>query len=247
VPLIQDVLPPLPAGSGSETSSNTPEVAPGGSSSGTGGLDVTVARDGDNVVLDVKLYNRGGQSAVVKRMQLQVLRAARFRQGLEEMAALIPSGTYDLKLPVPEEVSAAPVVKDLSQVVAPYEAERFLVRLHADVPEFARFLYLLRLELIYDTNDRSVRSRPFAVVCPKAIKIWTPENLEFVIDYKLPYVAKIVLDEVGLEYPELVGILALADTMSDDLHTAFAQAQKALQQLPALRNRLGARMAGESQ
>lgn len=135
-------------------------------------------------VLDVKLRNSGGQPAVLKRLVIHVHRAIRY-SGLGVLmpydalwvgAAMDASGTYDVELPPVDDASGAQVTVDISQVIAPAAADRFLVRLGID-PEFATQVYLLHVEVVYDAADRRVRSDPVAVAFARLGLAPTPSEI----------------------------------------------------------------------
>lgn len=135
-------------------------------------------RDGDqSPVLDVKVRNTGGQSAVLKRAVVHVHRAVRCGtmsgsmrltpyRAMRAGAVLPVSATYDVLIPPPEDAVGAAVGTGISQVVGPGEADRFEVRLGMD-PTFDAYVYRVSLELIYDGDDRSVTSVPAAVAFPE--------------------------------------------------------------------------------
>ncbi|MFD2468890.1 hypothetical protein [Amycolatopsis silviterrae] len=150
-------------------------------------IDVSVpdrpARWMDPPVVDLKLRNRGGESAVLKRMVVEVLWARRITAFGELLPYsdisggvwLPPSATYDVELPEPEDADGARITVALSQVIDAGEADRFHVRLNTDIPPGDAFpheapgaisLYLLRLHVLYNADDRKVRFRPLAVACP---------------------------------------------------------------------------------
>lgn len=137
----------------------------------------------DPPVVDLKLQNRGGESAVLKRMVVEVLWARRIKAfgdllpyvDLSGGVWLPPSATYDVELPVPEDADGARITVGISQVIGAGEADRFQVRLNTEIPPGdgylheapgATSLYLLRLHVVYNADDRQVSFRPLAVACP---------------------------------------------------------------------------------
>lgn len=156
-------------------------------------VDVTVQRPDpakhakdDPPVLDVKVRNTGGQPAVLKRLVVRVHQAVRFGDTTMRMPydagpgfvgqGLDASATYEVELPNPKDAADARITTDLSLVVAPGEADRFLVRL-ARPYVLDLVAYLLHLEILYDEKDRKVRSRPLAVVYPQRIVIASIEEI----------------------------------------------------------------------
>ena len=143
-------------------------------------VSVTIGQrcDGDqSPVLDVKVRNAGGQTAVLKRAVVHVHRAVRCGTMSASMrltpyrkvlyGAVLPmSATYDVLIPPPEDAVGAAAGVGISQVVAPGEADRFEVRLGMK-PTFDAYAYQVTLELIYDGDDRSVTSAPVAVAFPE--------------------------------------------------------------------------------
>lgn len=91
-------------------------------------------------------------------------------------ARLDVSETYDVTLPAPEEATGGRVAIGLSQVVAPGEADRFLVRLGRRTPH-PTVAYLLHLELVYDADDRKVTSPSLAVAFPQHVFIESVEQI----------------------------------------------------------------------
>ncbi len=140
----------------------------------------------DLPVLDVKVRNTGGQPAVVKRVVVHTHWAARlnsiwltpYKPGFPRYigARLDVSETYDVTLPAPEEATDGRITIDLSQVIAPGEADRFLVRLGRDSIHDT-VAYLLHLELVYDADDRKVTSLPLAVAFPQRVLIESVEQI----------------------------------------------------------------------
>jgi hypothetical protein len=143
-------------------------------------VSVTIGQrrdDDQSPVLDVKVRNTGGQPAVLKRAVVHVDQAVRCGTMFASMrltayrktlfGAVLPvSGTYDMPIPPPEEAVGVAIGTGISQVVAPGEADRFEVRLGMK-PTFDAYAYRVRIELIYDGDDRSVTSAPVAVAFPE--------------------------------------------------------------------------------
>lgn len=150
-------------------------------------IDISVpdhqARWMDPPVADLKLRNRGGESAVLKKLVVQVLWARQitaFGDLLPYVDTsggvwLPPSATYDAELPVPEDADGTQITVSISQVIGAGEADRFQVRLNTEIPPGAGYLYetpgatslyLLRLQVVYNADDRRVPFRPIAVACP---------------------------------------------------------------------------------
>ncbi|WP_158854732.1 tetratricopeptide repeat protein [Saccharothrix deserti] len=140
----------------------------------------------DPPVLDVMVRNTGGQPAVLKRLVVHVHQAVRFGDTTMRMPydagpghvgkGLDASATYEVELPDPEHAADAPIIAPLSQVVAPGEADRFLIRL-ARPFVLDLVAYLLHLEILYDEKGRKVRSDPLAVVYPQRIVIASIEEI----------------------------------------------------------------------
>lgn len=144
----------------------------------------------DPPVVDVKLHNAGDETAILKRMTVEVLWAKRFTvlddlQPSDDYSGFVmmpPSATYEVRLPTPEQATGARIATAISQVIAPGDADRFQVLLKAEAPGSATvpyllpgatFVYLLRLELLYNATDQRVSSRVFGVGCPGNI-LWLP-------------------------------------------------------------------------
>jgi hypothetical protein len=150
-------------------------------------VDVSVpdhpARWMDPPVIDLKLRNRGGESAVLKRMVVEVQWAGQILAfgdllpyvDISGGVWLPPSATYDVELPVPENAVGARITAGISQVIGAGEADRFQVRLNTEIPPGEGYLhetpsaislYLLRLHVVYNADDSQVSFRPLAVACP---------------------------------------------------------------------------------
>ncbi|MBA4866472.1 tetratricopeptide repeat protein [Streptomyces sp. PSKA54] len=166
-------------------------------------VDVTIAPPSGSAsgprdmspVLDVKVRNTGGQSAVLKRLVVRVHRAVRCGSMFSGMrltpysamwvGALLPvSATYDAAIPPPEDAGGSRAVIDLSQVVAQGEADRFEVRLGMQ-PTFDTYVYELDLEIIYDGNDRMMTSPRVAVAFPQHGFVYSADEIRTVISHFL--------------------------------------------------------------
>lgn len=135
-------------------------------------LDVTAGAG----ILDLKVRNTGGQSAVLKRLHVHIDRACplhvewvlyAFERFSVEASVMPVTATYDVVLPAPGQLAAeASVTANLSQVVKPGDADRFQVAV-GQRPYQPSAVYLMRLELSYDVG-RSLRSAPLAIAVPAA-------------------------------------------------------------------------------
>jgi hypothetical protein len=166
-------------------------AAPAGSSSSAGPrvepVDVSVSdrpvRWMDPPVVDLKLRNRGGETAVLKRMVVEVLWARQITAfgdllpylDTSDGVWLPPLATYDVELPMPAEAAGARITAGISQMIAAGEADRFQVLLNTEIPPGTAYLhetpgatslYLLRLHVLYNADDQQVSFRPLAVACP---------------------------------------------------------------------------------
>ncbi|WP_145886121.1 tetratricopeptide repeat protein [Streptomyces sp. BK340] len=152
-------------------------------------------------VLDVKVRNTGGQSAVLKRLVVRVDRAVRCGSMFASMrltpyralwvGAVLPvSATYDAAIPPPEDADGFRAVIGLSQVVAQGEADRFEIRLGMD-PTFDTYVYGLDLEFVYDGNDRSMTSPSVAVAFPQRGFVYSADEIRAVIRGFLEDTAKV--------------------------------------------------------
>lgn len=149
--------------------------------------DPAKARRDDIPDLDIKLRNTGGQPAVVKRVVVRTHRAASFGSipmplpydlGFPRFvgARLDVSETYDVTLPAPEKAAETRIVINVSQVVDPGEADRFMIRLGRDSIEDT-VAYLLHLELLHDANGRTVTSPLLAVAFPQRVSVDSAEQI----------------------------------------------------------------------
>jgi hypothetical protein len=142
-------------------------------------VDVTVPKpaDASEPVIDVKVSNRGGRTAVIKRVQVEVV---------ESLAGWVPvrvhamtSGSLDVskryrsELPVLAYERGHVFKIPVSQKVAGGDADRFQVSLL--MPSFVRDgVYLLRLTLLYDDKNRKV-AVPLVAVTGRAsfdVRAW---------------------------------------------------------------------------
>ncbi|MEU8827577.1 tetratricopeptide repeat protein [Streptomyces sp. NPDC048636] len=182
-------------------------------------VDVTIAPPSDTAtrprdvspVLDVKVRNTGGQSAVLKRLVVRVHGAVRCGSMFSSMrltpyraiwvGAVLPvSATYDAEIPPPEDAGAHRAVIDLSQVVAQGEADRFEVRLGMK-PTFDTYAYALDLEIVYDGNDRVMTSPRVAVVFPQHGFVYSADQIRTAISSFLEETRK-VRDAIDTEMAE---------------------------------------------
>lgn len=135
-------------------------------------------------VFDVKVRNTGGQPAVIKRLVVHSRRAARFYRRetlwpyldlrfISGGAVLSSSETYEVTLPEPEQAAGARIAVDLSQVVEPGGADRFLIRAGCHPTA----VYLLHLEVLYDADDRKVISPALAVAVPDGGHVYTADEI----------------------------------------------------------------------
>jgi hypothetical protein len=158
-------------------------------------VDVTVARPergesgrpDESPVLDVKVRNVGGQSAVLKRLTLHVDRSVRCGSMFSSMrltpyravwvgATLPVSATYDAAIPAPESAADLTVAVDISQVVPAGDADRFDVRLGME-STFDTLVYRLHMALVYDGDDRSVASPTVAVAFPRQASVYSADDI----------------------------------------------------------------------
>jgi hypothetical protein len=128
-------------------------------------------------VVDLKLRNRGGESAVLKRTIVDVLWSGKIDMiaGLEadssgKISAVLPSsavyhgdndGAESPSLPLPGTGPARTMI-NISQVIAPGDADRFQVWLRRDRFSAGRSVYLLQLTVLYNADQR-VSSHPLLV------------------------------------------------------------------------------------
>ncbi|MFE1312429.1 tetratricopeptide repeat protein [Streptomyces sp. NPDC058755] len=162
-------------------------------------------------VLDVKVRNTGGQSAVLKRLVVRVDRAVRCGSMFDGMrltpyralwvGAVLPvSATYDVAIPPPEDAGGSQCVIGLSQVVAQGEADRFEVRLGME-PTFDTYVYGLDLEIVYDGNDRLMTSPKVAVAFPQRGFVYSADEIRTVVRGFLEETGK-VRDAIDAEMTE---------------------------------------------
>lgn len=143
------------------------------------------SRGGATVVnLDVKLRNIGAQPTVLKRLVICVDQAAVYREeffspyyAVRIGSFMGVSGEYGVALPGAHDAVGARVTTDLAQVIASAEADRFLVTLSRTDRDRSTAVYLLRLEIWHDTNDKPITSAPIAVALPQLGISHTPESI----------------------------------------------------------------------
>lgn len=134
-------------------------------------------------VMDVKLHNSGGNTAILKRLTVEALWAKRFAV-LPDLvpyvdpagpAMMSPSAMYEVRLPAPEDAADARITLGVSHLIAPDDADRIQIRLITQFPPNetaagsepgATFVYLLRLVLLYNADDQELSSRTIGVACP---------------------------------------------------------------------------------
>ncbi len=104
---------------------------------------------GELPLLDIKLRNTGSSLAVVKRAVFHVKKTWQLCPFCLCFSELKVSANYDVIFC--NQKAPYVVVKPLSQVVAPNEADRFTMRLR---PEAEARIILAHLSLIYDEDDK---------------------------------------------------------------------------------------------
>jgi hypothetical protein len=149
----------------------------------------------DPPVAEIKMRNRGDDTAFLKRLTIEVEQAGRI-DVLDALspysygggpARLGPSAEYRVELPPPERAAGTRLDVDISHVVAPRDGELIRVMLRRAVTEEpgSRFLvyggsgvYLLQLTITYNGSDQKADFRPIAVVCPANILyVPSPEGM----------------------------------------------------------------------
>ncbi|HEY3685979.1 MAG TPA: hypothetical protein VGL93_23305 [Streptosporangiaceae bacterium] len=137
----------------------------------------------DPPVLDVKVLNRGGETAVISEMAVEITWARRFAVldrltpyvDYSGFVALPPSATYEVGLPDPGGAAGTQVRRGISHTIAPGEADRIRVLLRTEFPRSATevylmpgavSVYLLRLRLVHGSRGAELRTRPIGVACP---------------------------------------------------------------------------------
>ncbi|MFD6161995.1 hypothetical protein ACFWF7_32540 [Nocardia sp. NPDC060256] len=125
--------------------------------------------------LDIKVHNRGGRAAILKRLEITVLRATSMDMDpMPHIRLLRPlpwSATYDLSLPEPDHLDDAPICVDVSHALDANEVDRFIVRLgHGSLVREHKLpevnLYLIQVVIVYDATNRRLMSGTIAVAVP---------------------------------------------------------------------------------
>lgn len=154
----------------------------------------------DAPVLDLALRNRSGETAVVTRVELDVLWARTFavldellpRPDTSGAAMMAVSATYDVTLPEPAADAGARVSQHVAHVLRAGDADRLHMRLNAPTVRAHQVraalpthvtVYLLRPRVLYNADARSIESRPLAAACPgNTLYVPTPQQLRQQID-----------------------------------------------------------------
>jgi hypothetical protein len=124
-------------------------------------------------VLEVLVRNIGGQTAVLKRVNIHVRRALRYGayfgsmrltpfRGIWVGATLPVSATYNVAVPPPEAADHLTIPVNITEQFFAGSADSFWIRLGM-VPTFDAYAYLMQVELAYNEDGRTVISKPVAV------------------------------------------------------------------------------------
>jgi hypothetical protein len=141
-------------------------------------IDVLVPEPGDPVVpvVDLKVNNLGGQTAVIKRVRIEVVAALTWGPPVFLHAVgSEPSQTWSGPLRISEDYDANLTLGDFaragavlnvptSQKIAGGDVDRFQIRLRIDSDPPSCTMRLLRLTLVYDGRNREVEVPLVAVV-----------------------------------------------------------------------------------
>ena len=124
-------------------------------SSGTKRADnpVWMRSRGDFVQVDLKLRNVSSEVAFLKSVIIHVDQLWHLEGFGYVGAAIPPSAEYDVVLPIQQAPFS--LRQSISQSIEPNGVDRFLLTLH---PEHANFLFVTRLEIVYDEDNKSVTS-----------------------------------------------------------------------------------------
>lgn len=118
-----------------------------------GEYPVWMRERGDFVQIDLKLRNVGGEVAFLKSVIIHVDRLFYLESFGYVGAAIPPSAEYDLVLPIQEAPFS--LKHSISQSIEANGVDRFLLTLR---PEYSNILFVTRLEIIYDEDDKSITS-----------------------------------------------------------------------------------------
>ena len=119
----------------------------------TGKFPVWMRSRGDFVQIDLKLRNVSSEVAFLKGVIIHVDRLLYLEDFGYMGAAIPPSAEYDMVLPIREAPFS--LKHSISQSIEPNGVDRFILTLR---PEYSNILFITRLEIIYDEDDKSVTS-----------------------------------------------------------------------------------------
>ncbi len=141
-------------------------------------VDVSFAEEGgyddyddydydDTPVLDIKLRNIGKRVIFLKRVTFSVQKIWRIRPLLKAMGAVKSSAKYDIMLPA----SNIPYSKsvNISNAIPPNDVDRFMISMDAERDT----IYQIAINIIYDGDDKSIRSENILFFTPKPTSIYT--------------------------------------------------------------------------
>jgi hypothetical protein len=117
------------------------------------GNPVWMHERGDFVQVDLKLRNVSSEVAFLKSVIIHVDQLWHLEGFGYVGAAIPPSAEYDVVLPIRDAPFS--LKQAISQSIEPNGVDRFLLTLH---PEHPKFLFVTRLEIVYDEDDKSVTS-----------------------------------------------------------------------------------------
>lgn len=168
-------------------------------------------------IVDIKVRNLGGQTAVIKRLDVHVLRISRPHRRVGAILSLFkerrfgaelwPSKTYDIRIPSRKSPASAAFTYSLSQEISPGTADRFQFDLGFEQSP-APQVFLLKLELIYDGDDRKILLPTLAVATKEDLAVNGPLDLREAIEATLSKLADIrgdfdaLLDANGMPVPD---------------------------------------------
>jgi hypothetical protein len=133
-------------------------------------VDVLINKPGKFPEIEIKVRNIGDQVAFLKKAEFIVLGQWNIFPNPYARPTIVPiSYTYDVEIPIQGTATV-----NISQAIEPNSVDRFSFRLVSRgdfYPYVGLFLYLIRIKLIYNEDNRELITPPILMHIPPPVKI----------------------------------------------------------------------------
>lgn len=147
-------------------------------------VDISFAETEEFPKLDVKVRNVGNRVAFMKEAIFVVKKIWRIESFIPP-ASMPVSWNYDVLFPIKEVPYS--VSHKVSQAIAPNEVDRFTFTLGHDNERGGwkhSWVFLISLELVYDENDKSLRSQDILFLADSAVVIMSTIDGPFMYEFR---------------------------------------------------------------